>query len=57
MKQQKLLVVLGLSFGIFLYLLRRGPTSFERRLLKEFEESLIVLVKRSFCSFKILPSY
>jgi hypothetical protein len=44
-KQQKLLVVLGLPFVNLPHLSRRGPTSFKRRFLEDFEESLPVLVK------------
>jgi hypothetical protein len=44
-KQQKYLLVLGQTSGNISHLLRRGLTSFERRFLKEFEESLAALVK------------
>jgi hypothetical protein len=53
MKHQILLVGLGLSFGNLLHLSRRGPTSFERRFLKDFEESLHVLGKTSFVTFEV----
>jgi hypothetical protein len=51
--QQKLLVVLGLTFGNLLHLSCRGPTSFERRFLKEFQESLPVLVMKVFFCFEL----
>jgi hypothetical protein len=44
--------VLDLSLGNLFHLSRRGPTSFERRFLKEFEESLIFLVKSTFSLFE-----
>jgi hypothetical protein len=44
--------VLVLTFGILLHLARRGLTSFERRFLKEFEESLHVPGKTAFSSFE-----
>ena len=47
MKQQKFLAGLGLSFGKFLYLLRRGLTSFERRFPEEFEESFHIFAKNA----------
>ena len=53
MKQQKILVVLVLSFGNLPHLSRCGPTSFERRFHKEFEESLPVLVKTAFYHFEL----
>ena len=53
MRQQKLLVMLGLSFGNLPHLSCRGPTSFERRFLKEFEESLIFLVKTPIFSYEL----
>jgi hypothetical protein len=37
------------------HLSRRGLASFERRFLKEFEKSLIVLVKNAFFSFGLVP--
>jgi hypothetical protein len=43
-KYKKLLGALDLSFGKLPHLSRRDPTSFERRFLKEFEESFHVLV-------------
>jgi hypothetical protein len=52
MKQHKLLVRLGLTFGNLLHLSRRGPTSVFRQILKEFEESLHVLVNNAFISFE-----
>jgi hypothetical protein len=52
-KQKKLLVVLFPLAGKFLHLSRRGPTSFERRFLKEFEELLPVLAKNEFVSFEV----
>jgi hypothetical protein len=52
-KQQKLLVTLGLSFGNLFHLSRRGPTYFESRFLEEFEESLIILVKIAFFCFEL----
>jgi hypothetical protein len=51
LKQQIQLVVLGLTFGNFPHLSRRGLTSFERRFLKEFKESFHVLGKNEFFSF------
>jgi hypothetical protein len=53
LKQQQLLVIIGLSFGNLPYLQRRGPSSFERRLLKEFEEYFHVLVTAAFDSFEL----
>jgi hypothetical protein len=50
-EQQRLLVALALLLGNRLHLLGRGPTSFERRLLKQFEESVPVLAKFPFVSF------
>jgi hypothetical protein len=50
-KQQKNLVTLGLSFGNLSHLSRRGPTSFVRRFLEEFEESSPVLVKTALSFF------
>jgi hypothetical protein len=47
-KEQKLLVVLDLTFGNLPHLSRRGPTFFKRRFLEDFEESLPVLVKTMF---------
>jgi hypothetical protein len=52
LKQKTRLVVLGMSFGNRPHLSRRGPTSFERRFLKELEESLIFLVKTAFFFFE-----
>jgi hypothetical protein len=46
--------VLGLTFGNIFHLLRRGPTSFERRFLKEFEELLAVFAQISIVSFEVL---
>jgi hypothetical protein len=51
-KQQTLLVLLGLSFSNLPHRYRRDPTSAFRRILKEFEESLHVLVKTEFSSFE-----
>jgi hypothetical protein len=52
-KQQKLLVVLVVTLDNLYHLLRCGLTSFEYRFLKEFEESLRVLVKNAFFSFEL----
>jgi hypothetical protein len=52
-KQQKLLVVLDLSFGNLSRLQNRNPTSFQRRFLEEFEESFHVLSKAAFDSFEL----
>jgi hypothetical protein len=41
-KQQTFLVVLCLSSGNLRHFTRRGPTSFERGFVEEFEESFIV---------------
>jgi hypothetical protein len=46
-------VELGLSFGNFFHALRCGLTSFERRFLKEFEESLHAIVKQLFVFFEM----
>jgi hypothetical protein len=49
---------LGLSFGNLFHLSRRGPTSFERRFLKEFEESsrILVTIKTALSCFEqLLP--
>jgi hypothetical protein len=56
-KQQKLLLVLVLSFGNFPHLLRRGLTSFERRFLEKFEESFHVLAKTAFGSFEFFLQF
>jgi hypothetical protein len=47
-KQQKLLVGIALSFGKSYHSLRRRPTSFDSRFLKEFEESLLAFTKTAF---------
>jgi hypothetical protein len=52
--QQERLVLLVLTFGNVLHNYCRGPTSFECRFLKESEESLVALVKNSFCSNQFL---
>jgi hypothetical protein len=49
--------VLGLSFGNLPPLSRRGPTSFERRFLEEFEELFLVLAKTAFCSFEFFRPF
>jgi hypothetical protein len=58
--QYILLVFLVQTFGNLPHLSRCGPTSFERRFSKEFEESLHVLVKSAFykfeCLFRIIHS-
>jgi hypothetical protein len=51
-KYHTLLDWLGLSIGKFFHTLRHGPTSFERRFLKEFEELLHTLRKNAIVSFE-----
>jgi hypothetical protein len=53
-KQQKSLVVFDLTFGNLLHLSCRGPTPFECRFLKEFEESLVAHAKISFSFLECL---
>jgi hypothetical protein len=52
-KQKILLVSFGQSFGNLIHLSRRGQTSFERRFLEEFEESLPDFFKKAFSIFKV----
>ena len=52
-KEQKLLVVLVISFSNLPHLSRRGQTSFERRSIEELEELFQVLVKTAFISFAL----
>jgi hypothetical protein len=52
-KEQKFLVLLGLSFGNLLHFSRSGLASFEGRFSEEFEELLHVLVKTALVSFEL----
>jgi hypothetical protein len=51
-KQNTLLIVLGPTFGDLPHLTCRGLTFFERRFLKELEESLVVRSKTAFYFFE-----
>jgi hypothetical protein len=51
---QKHLVGLDQTFGNFLHIFRRGPTSFGRRFLEESEKSLHGLFKTAFTFFESL---